>query len=220
VWLNDQPVGLIDYDLDQDGVPDALDNCITVANPSQWDADGDGIGEICSGDLNGDAVVTLADLQLLTKAVQGLVPALPKYDLNGDGVVNATDLALLQQRMGLTPGPSGLKGQAPGPRLYFVYADQQNSPRSVVNAQGVEVWRWDSADPFAGNGPNQDPDGDHMPLVINLRLPGQYFDRETGLNYNLLRDFDPSTGRYVQPSSLGLRSGINLYSYAGDNPVK
>jgi len=220
VWLDDQPVALIDYDLDQDGVPDVLDNCITVSNPSQWDADGNGIGEICSGDLNGDALVTLADLQLLTQAVQGLVPKLPKYDLNGDGLVNATDLALLQQRMGLAPGPSGLKGQAPAPRLYFVYADQQNSPRSVVNAKGVEVWRWDSADPFAGNGPNQDPDGDHIPLVVNLRFPGHYFDRETGLNYNLLRDFDPGTGRYIQPSSLGLRCGINLYSYAGDNPVK
>jgi RHS repeat-associated protein len=38
-----------------------------------------------------------------------------------------------------------------------------------------------------------------------LRFPGQYFDRETGLNYNFFRDYDPVQGRYVEsdPISVG-----------------
>ncbi len=36
-------------------------------------------------------------------------------------------------------------------------------------------------------------------VVGNLRLPGQYYDEETGLYYNLNRYYDPKTGRYLQP---------------------
>lgn len=35
-------------DMDADGVPDETDNCPTVSNPDQTDADGDGYGDICS----------------------------------------------------------------------------------------------------------------------------------------------------------------------------
>ena len=49
-------------DADGDGVPDAIDNCPTVANPSQADSDGDGIGDACDPVFNrtvtaGDASV-------------------------------------------------------------------------------------------------------------------------------------------------------------------
>lgn len=51
-------------------------------------------------------------------------------------------------------------------------------------------------------------------------LPGQYYDRETGLHYNGHRDYDPSTGRYVESDPIGLRSGsLSTYAYVNSNPV-
>jgi len=33
---------------------------------------------------------------------------------------------------------------------------------------------------------------------VNLRFPGQYYDKESGLHYNYFRYQDPSTGRYLK----------------------
>ncbi|MBA2928000.1 RHS repeat-associated core domain-containing protein [Pseudomonas sivasensis] len=52
----------------------------------------------------------------------------------------------------------------------------------------------------------------------NLRFQGQYFDRETGLNYNTFRFYDPDIGRFTTPDPIGLAGGINLYQYA-KNPI-
>jgi M6 family metalloprotease-like protein len=38
---------LVSYDSDFDGIVDNLDNCPTVANPGQADADHDGVGDVC-----------------------------------------------------------------------------------------------------------------------------------------------------------------------------
>ena len=51
------------------------------------------------------------------------------------------------------------------------------------------------------------------------QFPGQYADDETGLNYNYFRDYDPVTGRYVESDPVGLRGGINTYSYANNEPT-
>jgi RHS repeat-associated protein len=39
------------------------------------------------------------------------------------------------------------------------------------------------------------------------------------LYYNRYRDYDPTTGRYIQADPIGLGGGSNLFAYAGDNPV-
>ncbi|PAT43136.1 hypothetical protein CK621_06300 [Vandammella animalimorsus] len=54
---------------------------------------------------------------------------------------------------------------------------------------------------------------------VNIRLPGQYWDAESGRHYNQQRYYDPQTGRYMQSDPLGLYDGINTYGYAYQNPL-
>ncbi|MBK8962192.1 MAG: RHS repeat-associated core domain-containing protein [Candidatus Competibacter sp.] len=50
-------------------------------------------------------------------------------------------------------------------------------------------------------------------------LPGQYYDTESGLHYNYMRDYDPQTGRYIQSDPVGLEGGVNSYLYTDGNPL-
>jgi RHS repeat-associated protein len=58
-------------------------------------------------------------------------------------------------------------------------------------------------------------------ITNNLRFPGQYYDAETGLNYNYYRDYNPVIGRYIESDPLGIaRSRNHLYVYVSNNPLR
>jgi RHS repeat-associated protein len=100
-----------------------------------------------------------------------------------------------------------------------VHSDHLDTPRRVSrSSDNTIVWRWNS-DPYGTGFVDEDPDGDGQHFVFNLRFPGQYFDVESGLNYNYFRDYDPTTGRYVESDPIGLAGGINTYIYGLDDPV-
>jgi len=93
-------------DLDEDGIDDAIDNCLGVKNPDQRDSDGDGIGNPCDADLNNDVRVNSLDLGLFKKAFNTTNAT---ADLNGDGVVNSLDLGIFKRLFGKPPGPTAVK---------------------------------------------------------------------------------------------------------------
>ncbi|HEY0199868.1 MAG TPA: RHS repeat-associated core domain-containing protein [Rhodanobacter sp.] len=97
----------------------------------------------------------------------------------------------------------------------YVTADQLGTPRAVTNGAGTTIWAW----AYQGN-----PFGERQPTstsgyVLNLRYPGQYYDAETGTNYNMFRTYEAATGRYLQSDPIGLQGDISTYAYVGGNPL-
>ena len=104
-----------------------------------------------------------------------------------------------------------------GPQLNNVVIyqnDHLGTPQQLTAVNGAVVW---SAKYSSFGEAEVDPSST---IENNLRFPGQYFDRETGLYYNWHRYYDPRTGRYLRTDPIGLNSGdINFYRYAKDNPL-
>lgn len=102
--------------------------------------------------------------------------------------------------------------------LHYIHTDHLGTPREITDENNTTLWSWMS-DPFGKTAANDDVDGDGQTFEFNLRFAGQYYDVETGLHYNYFRDYDPSTGRYVQSDPIGLAGGLNTYGYVGGNPL-
>lgn len=129
--------------------------------------------------------------------------------------------ALVQETVWLNDIPvATLRPNGAGVSVYYVHSDHQNTPRRLSRpSDNVIVWRWDS-DPFGINAASEDPDGDSVAIAYNVRFPGQYFDSESGAHYNYFRDYDPSSGRYLESDPIGLLGGVNTYAYAAANPIR
>ena len=96
-------------------------------------------------------------------------------------------------------------------KTYKIYSDHLNTPRRVADEDSKIVWKWEST-----------PFGETKPigtLEFNLRFSGQYFDSETGTHYNINRDYNPVTGRYIQSDPIGLDGGFSTFAYVDGNPV-
>lgn len=95
---------------------------------------------------------------------------------------------------------------------YYFHTDNLGTPQAVTNESGSIVWEG-----------HYDPFGSATETVAtieqNLRFPGQYLDRETGLHQNWHRDYDPTIGRYIQSDPIGLAGGLNTYGYVSGNPL-
>jgi len=96
--------------------------------------------------------------------------------------------------------------------VFYYHTDHLGTPQVMTDANGTVVW---SAlySPF-GNATVAT-----STIENNLRFPGQYYDAETGLHYNYFRYYNPRTGRYITADPIGLMGGVNLYGYAGGDPI-
>ena len=101
--------------------------------------------------------------------------------------------------------------------LRYIHTDHLGAPHVVTDGDGEIVWTAEYQ-PFGKATVNEDPDGDLESYELNIRLPGQYYNEESGLHYNYFRDYDPGTGRYIESDPIGLDGGLNTFSYALNRP--
>jgi len=96
--------------------------------------------------------------------------------------------------------------------LSYLLADQEGTPRLATSATKAVVWRYEGR-AFGDTTPTGS-------VTVNLGFPGQYFDAETGLYYNMARYYDPRIGRYISSDPIGLAGGLNTYVAVRNNPLR
>ena len=110
-----------------------------------------------------------------------------------------------------------IDGNGDNSQLYYFHNRLNGQPEAMTDSEGNERWRGkpDGWGKVKGETPEREIKSGGPQ---NLRMQGQYLDRETGLHYNLHRYYDPDSGRFTQHDPIGLAGGINLYAYV-KNPL-
>jgi len=164
---------------------------------------------------NGTALmgtVTQAPYSIVIPGIAAGTYQLSAQVTDGYGIMATSSVVTITVMAGSTTGTTGTE------QLYDISTDQLDTPRQITDQNGTVVWSWDG-EAFGSTPPNANPSGTGS-FTFNLRFPGQYFDGETNLNQNTYRDYDPSTGRYVESDPLGFGGGqLSTYAYVGGNPV-
>jgi RHS repeat-associated protein len=138
------------------------------------------------------------------------------YDESGHNLGDYTNATTpVREMIWMDDLPVGVLSGAT-PTLAYIEPDHLGTPRVAIAAStNASVWTWSLVD---------NPFGDIPPptgaITLNLRMPGQNFDAESGLNYNYFRDYDSTVGRYIESDPIGLHGGINTYAYVRGNPLK
>ncbi|EBW9791871.1 type IV secretion protein Rhs [Salmonella enterica subsp. enterica serovar Weltevreden] len=118
---------------------------------------------------------------------------------------------------GLTP--EQMAGQLephdePERALHLYHCDQRGLPLALITPDNQVAWRAEY-DEWGNLSGEENPA--HLEQVI--RLPGQQYDEESGLYYNRHRYYNPGQGRYITQDPIGLKGGLNPYTYPL-NPVQ
>jgi RHS repeat-associated protein len=161
-----------------------------------------------------------ADEGLIAESTQAIT-------LNADGSVSASSTPQITTQYGprpdseFTTGTLFVKTKNSNNQDSFAYLhhDHLQTPLQATDKAGNVVWAasYNAFGKASITSPAATPD--KPTITVNLRLPGQYLDEETGLQYNWHRYYDGEVGRYVTEDPIGLEAGVNRYSYVDGSPL-
>jgi RHS repeat-associated protein len=96
---------------------------------------------------------------------------------------------------------------------HYLHTDHLATPILGTDKAGSITWKG-ASEAFGATKPTI------QTTEMNLRFPGQYWDRETNTHFNFNRDYLPQTGRYVQSDPIGLKDGVNIFIYVINRPLR
>jgi gliding motility-associated-like protein len=119
-----------DSDDDNDGIPDAEDNCPFIFNTEQFDLDNDGIEDLCDDDIDGDGVMNSED-----NCPEAYNPG--QEDRDDDGIGDVCDLMEINVSEAFTPNGDGIND------TWMIYnlESYPNTSVRVFNKWGDEVFK-------------------------------------------------------------------------------
>jgi RHS repeat-associated protein len=124
-------------------------------------------------------------------------------------------------------GEADMHGGDDGLGGYMPLAVASNDPASGFGAAGgASQLAWVYASHMGVPIRYSDAGGNTLPMPTSYSVPGFPGQSRTpglavaDLYYNMHRDYDSSTGRYIQADPIGLDGGPSPYSYAMNNPLR
>jgi RHS repeat-associated protein len=130
-------------------------------------------------------------------------------DSEGAALAVTSKLQVLQDLAVIVKGWLGNSDK----NITWLHLNHLGASEAATDAKAQVVWQ-------ASYAPYGKPSIKSTGFTLNLRLPGQYEDAETGLHYNRQRYYDPNQGRYLTPDPLGTPDGPNGYAYVAYNPLR
>ena len=228
--------GVIYFDTDGDGTPDADDNCPLIANLAQLDSDGDGVGDSCDG--------CPADPLKIAAGVCGC--GLPDVDIDGDGtpdcgqgadqLLGTTGILLIPDMTNnrvMAFDPSD--GKLLDPNL--IPSDPANLPMPFAAILGLDNNSYLVSDQTANVIQQYDLNGNYLGVFapaggVNLAVMQQPFGMArrpngnlvvgigNGGNANAVAEFDAAgnfVGNFIAPGSGGLTDPADIHFRANGN---
>ncbi|MDI0874469.1 RHS repeat protein, partial [Escherichia coli] len=158
------------------------------------------------GSENGHGVVFPAELVRLLDRLEGEIRA---NCVSSESRQWLAQCGLTVERLAAQIEPVYL----PERKIHLYHCDHRGLPLALISEDGNTAWSAEY-DEWGNQLNEENPHHLHQPY----RLPGQQYDKESGLYYNRNRYYDPLQGRYITQDPIGLEGGWSLYAYPL-NPV-
>lgn len=106
----------------------------------------------------------------------------------------------------------GLLATIQNNHVYSVINDQLGVPKELLDIKGSIIWS------IVSSAWNNKSIVNSSDVDCQIRFQGQWYDEESGLNYNRYRYYSPDSCSYISNDQIGLVGGLNTYAYV-KNPI-